>query len=94
MLSEHEQTIIDELSSERLEIMSYSHKNTEIINRVEEIDRQINDIVCGDTFRSYELDFCETDIEIYVSKSDHDSGFDGNSHDFVSDLFKNPDDNY
>tara|TARA_R110002167_G_scaffold102471_1_gene265810 strand:+ start:130 stop:414 length:285 start_codon:yes stop_codon:yes gene_type:complete len=94
MLGTHEQQIVDGLNEERAELLSYGYTNLEIKNRVEELDRQISEIVGGDTFRSHELDNGEEIDEVSYEAIDLDDGFDGNSNGFISQSFVNPDLNY
>tara|TARA_R110002050_G_scaffold97704_1_gene203077 strand:+ start:318 stop:602 length:285 start_codon:yes stop_codon:yes gene_type:complete len=92
-LDRHENNIVGALNEERESILSLSYMNSELRGRLSEINRQIGDIVGGDTFRSYELeaigDLCNDNID-----DDLDVGFDGNSHGFISNSFKDPDENY
>lgn len=93
MLDKHKQLIVDRLNAERLDLLSCNHINSEMSGRVEEISRQIGEIVGGDTFRSYELDsgsVGEIDHEI----TDLDTGFEGNAYGFISQSFKDPDLDY
>jgi hypothetical protein len=93
-LSRHENKIIDALNEERATILSYRYKNSELNIRLDEINRQISDIVGGDTFRLYELeDLGDTSNDI-ICEDDLDVGFDGNSHGFISNSFKDPDTDY
>tara|TARA_R110000744_G_scaffold7342_1_gene25244 strand:+ start:344 stop:628 length:285 start_codon:yes stop_codon:yes gene_type:complete len=94
MLGAHEQQIVDGLLAERAEILSYGHINAESSNRVEELDRQINEIVGGDTFRSHELDNGDVIDEVGYEATDLDTGFEGNSYGFVSQSFHDPDLDY
>ena len=92
-LDRHENNIIESLSEERESLLSLRYINSELMARLSEINRQIGDIVGGDTFRSYELeaigDLCSDHMD-----DDLDVGFDGNSHGFISKSFKDPDENY
>lgn len=94
MLDKHEQLIVDRLSAERSDLLSCNHINLEMSGRVEEISRQIGEIVGGDTFRSYELDVGNVVDDVDYEATDLDTGFDGNSHGFISQSFKNPDLDY
>ena len=94
MLGTHEQQIVDGLNEERAELLSYGYTNSEIKNRVEELDREISELVSGDTFRSHELDTGEVIDEVVYEATDLDGGFDGNSNGFISQSFVDPDLDY
>tara|TARA_R100000541_G_scaffold11347_4_gene19459 strand:- start:1725 stop:2015 length:291 start_codon:yes stop_codon:yes gene_type:complete len=93
-IEQHEQKIVDELMSERSEIMSCGHINVELVGRIEEIDRQVSEIVSGDTFRSYELGVGRGVDDLDLSEGDLDIGFNENSHGFMSQSFHDPDIDY
>ena len=91
MLKQHEQSIVDRLNEEKIELKGYGHINSELTARIAEIDRQIAEIESGDTFRSYELSDVGGEIDdIVVGSDDLDFSMDGNEHGFVSENFHDP----
>ena len=90
-IEQHEQKIVDELMAERSEILSCSHSNAELVGRIDDIDRQVSEIMCGDTFRSYELG---VGIENELDEDDLDIVFNERSHGFISQSFRDPDLDY